>query len=197
MAAMCLANNNQSSLILTPDDKNKMTAIVTLLTPFKECGEVLSSENDVTISLIVPYFQTLREHLSPKTTDSKIIEDMKSKMLLKLNNRYNTQQLRCLTISTLLDVRHKNDVKHDFEQLQTVLINFLARQQEQQQSQNEIPATEGQQLENLSAIVSSNNNKSIFSYKDDEQDEPKGQMDTILCELNTYKTVRLSATEKE
>ena len=173
-----------------------MTAIVTLLTPFKECGEKLSSENDVTISLIVPYFQILRQHLSPKTNDLKIIKDMKCQMLMKLNTRYTTEQLKCLTTSTLLDVRHKNDVKHDFEQLQTVLINFLARQQEQQQSQNEIPATEGQQLENLSAIVSSNN-KSIFSYKDDEQDEPKGQMDTILCELNTYKTVRLSATEKE
>ena len=85
---LTLVDNNKSSLILTPNDKTNMSAIVNLLTPFKECGEVLSSENDVTISLIVPYFQSLREHLSPKTTDLKIIEDMKCKMLLKLNNRY-------------------------------------------------------------------------------------------------------------
>ena len=35
-----------------------MIAIVALLKPFKECGEALSSEKDVTISLIVPYFET-------------------------------------------------------------------------------------------------------------------------------------------
>merc|ERR1711895_342872 len=99
---MALVGNNKSSLILTPYDQANMRAIVTLLTPFKECGEILSSENDVTISLIVPYFQLLRVHLSPKATDSKIIEDMKSKMLTKLNNRYSPQQLKWLTISTLL-----------------------------------------------------------------------------------------------
>ena len=195
--ALTLVANNKSSLILTPNDRTNMSAIVTLLKPFKECGEVLSSENDVTISLIVPYFQSLREHLSPKPDDLKIIEDMKCKMLLKLNNRYNTQQLKCLTFSTLLDVRHKNDLKDNFEQLKTALLNFLANQQEQQQSQNEIPATEGQQLENLSAIVRSHK-KSIFAYKDDEvRDEPSEQLDAILYELNTYKNVRLSAAQKE
>merc|ERR1711891_37591 len=105
------ANNNQTSLILSPDDKDRMTAIVTLLIPFKECGEQLSSENNVTISLIVPYFQILRQHLITKTNDLKIIKDMKCQMLMKLNTRYNTEQLKCLTTSTLLDVRHKNDVK--------------------------------------------------------------------------------------
>ena len=85
----------------------------------------------------------------------------------------------------------------NFEQLKTALLNFLANQQEQQQSQNEIPATEGQQLENLSAIVRSHK-KSIFAYKDDEvRDEPSDQLDAILYELNTYKNVRLSAAQKE
>ena len=89
-------------------------------------------------------------------------------------------------------------MKHDFEQLQTGLLDFLTRQQEQQQSQHEIPATEGQQIENLSAIGRSNKKKSIFAYNDDDvEDEPTEQLDAILCELNTYKNVRLSATEKE
>ena len=105
-----------------------MTAIVTLLLPFKECGEKLSSENDVTISLIVPYFQILKLHLSPKTNDLKIIKEMKCQMLMKLNTRYTTEQLKCLTTSTLLDVRHKNDVKKDFEQLETGLRDLLTRQ---------------------------------------------------------------------
>ena len=88
-------------------------------------------------------------------------------------------------------------MKHDFEQLQTVLLDFLARQQEQQQSQHEIPATEGQQIENLSAIVM-RNKKSIFAYKDDEvEGEPTEQLEAILCELNTYKNVRVLAAQKE
>ena len=194
---MALVGNNKSSLILTPYDQTNMRAIVTLLRPFQECGEVLSSENDVTISLIVPYFKSLKEHLSPKPDDLKMIKDMKVKMLLKLNNRYNTQQLTSLTFATLLDVRHKNDFLANFEQLKTALQNLLANQQEQQPSQNEIPATEGQQLENLSAIGRSHK-KSIFAYKDDEvRDEPSDQWDAILLELNTYKNVRLSAAQKE
>ena len=94
-----------------------MIAIVDLLTPFKECGEALSSEKDVTISLIVPYFNNLREHLSTNTQDLPIIKQMKSKMLQKLNSRYNDNQIRNLTICTLLDPRHKNAVKDKFDLL--------------------------------------------------------------------------------
>ena len=176
-----------------------MSAIVALLKPFKECGEELSSEKDVTISLIVPYFQALRDHLSPNTNDLNIIKEMKCKMLQKLNSRYNSEQLKCLTISTLLDIRHKNDVPNGFELLKTALQKFVVRQQEQEQSQNEIiPGTQGQELENISGNIVRNNSKSIFAFKDDEiHDEPGRQMDAVLCELNNYNNVRLSATQKE
>ena len=197
-----LAGNNQPFLILNNDDKDKMTAIVALLQPFKECGEKLSSENDVTISLIVPFFQILKQHLSPNPNDMNVIKEMKSKMLIKLNNRYTTDQLKCLTTCTLLDVRHKNDeyVKKDFHQLETGIKELLSRQ-EQQQSQHEIPATEGQEIENLSSIgrrARSNNNDSIFDYNDDDAvDEPIEQWDALECELRTYKSVKMSATQKE
>ena len=55
---LTLVANNKPQLILTPEDKTNMIAIVALLKPFKECGEELSSEKDVTISLIIPYFQS-------------------------------------------------------------------------------------------------------------------------------------------
>ena len=176
-----------SALTLTASDKTNMSAILSLLRPFKECGKLLSSENDVTISLIVPHFNTLRQHLSPNASDSKLIEEMKSKMLLKLNDRYSKQEIQSLTVATLLDVRHKNEVKHGFDQLHSLLLNFVP-------TQNEIPATEGQELENLSAIMR-NKDKSIFSYKDDEVSED--YEDLILCELNSYKNVKFSASEKE
>ena len=59
---LTLESNNQPLLILNSDDKDRMTAIVTLPPAFKECGEKLSSENDVTISLIVSYFQILSNY---------------------------------------------------------------------------------------------------------------------------------------
>ena len=166
---------------------------------FKECGEKLSSEKDVTISLIVPYFQILREHLMPNTNDLKIIKDMKFEMLQKLNSRYNSEQLKCLTISTLLDVRHKNDVTNGFELLKTALQNFVVRQQEQEQSQNEIiPVTQGQELENISGNIVRTNSKSLFAFHDDEiHDEPGRQMDAVVCELINYNNVKLYAKVKE
>ena len=196
---LTLCSNNRRDFVLTPDDKKNMCAIVALLKPFKECGEKLSSEKDVTISLIIPYFQILKDHLMPNTNDVKLIKDMKSEMLQKLNSRYNSEQLKCLTISTLLDVRHKNDVTNGFELLKTALQNFVVRQQEQEQSQNEIiPVTQGQELENISGNIVRNNSKSIFAFKDDEiHDEPGRQMDAVVCELINYNNVKLYAKVKE
>ena len=123
---------------------------------------------------------------------------MKSKMLEKLNSKYNSEQLKSLTISTLLDVRHKNAVKDDFHLLKTALLNFLASQQEQQESQNEIiPGTQGQELDNISGAILRRTNKSIFAFKDDDiDDEPTTERDNVVSELNDYKTVRLTATQK-
>ena len=65
---------------------------------------------------------------------------------------------------------------------------------QEQQSQHEIPATEGQELENLSSIgrkAMSNDNDSIFDYEDDDAvDEPIEQWDALEYELRNYKNVK-------
>ena len=111
--------NNKMHLILTSSDKTRMNSIIALLTPFKECGEKLASEKNVSISLIIPLFETLKTHLSPFEGDNYIITDMKRKMLDKLENRYSNEQIKILKICTLLDVRHKNEkyVKSDNDEL--------------------------------------------------------------------------------
>ena len=150
--------------------------------------------------MIVPLFQNLKDHLSPNPNDSYIIREMKSKMLTKLNSRYTTDQFKCLKTCTLLDVRYKNHdyVKKDFHQLENGIKELLSKQE--QQSQHEIPATEGQELENLSSIgrkARSNNNDSIFDYEDDDAvDEPIEQWDALEYELRNYKNVKMSATQK-
>ena len=104
---LTLGDNNKSHLILNVTEKNNINSIIQLLKPFKECGEKLSSEANVTISLIVPLFQKLKSHLQ-------------TKMLAKLNNRYTTDQMKSLKTCTLLDVRYMNCdyVKDDFDQLE-------------------------------------------------------------------------------
>ena len=53
---LVLAAQNKSHLTLTPCDNRDMNHIIKLLKPFKVCGEMLSSESNVTISLIIPLF---------------------------------------------------------------------------------------------------------------------------------------------
>ena len=198
---MTLGGNNHAYSILNNHEKKQINSIIDLLKPFKECGEKLSSETNVTISLIVPLFQNLKDHLSPNPNDSYIIREMKSKMLTKLNSRYTTDQFKCLKTCTLLDVRYKNHdyVKKDFHQLENGIKELLSKQE--QQSQHEIPATEGQELENLSSIgrkAMSNNNDSIFEYEDDAVDVSSiEQWDTLEYEMRHYKNVTMSATEKK
>ena len=126
---------------------------------------------------------------------------MKTKMLAKLDNRYSTDQIKCLKICTLLDVRYKNCdyVKNDFDQLEIEIKEMLSNQE--QQSQQEFPATEGQELENLSSIernARSNNNDSIFEYEDDAVDvSSTEQWDTLEYEIRHYKSVTMFATEKK
>ena len=58
---LVLGNNNKSHLILNHNDKSSIRCIIKLLKPFKVCGEKLSSETNVTISLIIPLFEILEK----------------------------------------------------------------------------------------------------------------------------------------
>ena len=147
--------------------------------------------------MIVPLFQKLKTHLSPSPTDSNIIKEMKTKMLAKLNNRYTTDQIKCLKTCTLLDVRYKNCdyVKDDFHQLENEIKEMLSNQE--QQSQQEIPATQGQELENLSSIERNarSSNVSIFEFEDDVVDASSiEQRDTLQYEMRHYRGLTMSAT---
>ena len=109
--------------------------------------------------------------------------------------------MKSLKTCTLLDVRYNNCnyVKDDFHQLENEIKEMLSNQE--QQSQQEIPATEGQELENLSSIernARSNNNVSIFEYEDDAVDVSSiEQWDTLEYEMRHYKNLTMSATEKK
>ena len=109
--AYLLGKNNKTHLILSGSDENNMQAIIELLKPLKVFGEKLSSETNVTISLVIPVFQRLKEYLQNTDQDCNLIIDMKAKMLVKLRTRYNSEQMKILKTCTILDVRSKGITK--------------------------------------------------------------------------------------
>ena len=139
--------------------------------------------------------------MSPVSGDNGVIRDMKRKMLEKLESRYSDEQIKIIKICTLLDVRHKNDsyVRNDYEELYHYLGQLVTPEQ-QQQSQHEFPATEGQEINNLSLIGNiGRSNTSIFEYKDDEMplETPSEQWDTLQHEVLHYKSIRMSKNRKK
>ena len=63
-----------------------MRVIVNLLKPFAVAIYHFIGDKLVTIS-VVPFFQTLQDHLAAKKSDIQMIREMKIHMLQKLNNR--------------------------------------------------------------------------------------------------------------
>ena len=133
---LTLVRSQKANLVLSPIEEKETRLIIRLLTPFERSGEKLSSEDNVTISLIISIFETLGEHLKPNNKDITLIAQMKTKMLIKFNNRYTPVQMKCLKICTLLDVRYKCEkfLAPDFDRLEADMKHILEDQNEQSTS---------------------------------------------------------------
>ena len=195
---LVLAHNNRSHLILNQNEKKNINCIIKLFKPFKECGEKLSSESNVTISLIIPLFDILKKHLNANAIDTTLIKDMKIKMLAKLKTRYTSEQMKILKTCTLLDIRNKscNYVANHFDQLEKDVKQILGNHEE---SQQEIPATQGQELHNLSSFEgNASSDKSIFDFEDDVIDESLFiESDNLKNEIRHYRSLTMSADVKD
>ena len=182
-----LGNNSKSHLILNDSEEASMKLIIRLLKPFKECGEKLSSETNVTISLVIPLFEKLKRHLENTAMDCSLITDMKTKMLAKLKTRYSSDQMKILKTCTILDIRNKciPKVANHYAQFEKDVTDIVMATQVE--SQQVIPATEGQELANLSAFaVNQSADQSIFDYEDDvimDDDIPRIETDNVQAEI--------------
>ena len=106
---LTLYKQDKHHLILTEDDWRKIKKLIKLFEPFKKAGDMLGSENNVSISLILPVFSILKELLAEKGTDCDMIKNMKVHMLNKMKTRYSAKQKQFLKACTLLDVRYKSE----------------------------------------------------------------------------------------
>ena len=211
---LTIAANTKYHLLLAESEQSHILLIIKLLKPFKELGDKLGSEKNVSISLVVPVIHALKDHLEAEEDDTSMIKDMKRNMLEKLENRYSDEQIKILKICTLLDVRHKNDdyVKDNYDELSTQ-VKELDTQQKQHESQvsqpesqvtqHEIPATEGQEVANLSLIGNtgrrSKKKASIFEYDNDviPQETDDQQWNDLYIEVTHYQKIRMKKEEKE
>ena len=69
-----------------------MKHIVNLLKPFHEALQHFSSDNLVTISLVFPFFESLKKVLVGKESDVTMIKEMKGHMFQTLCNRHPSKQ---------------------------------------------------------------------------------------------------------
>ena len=213
---IALHNCQKSYLAFTDSDENKIRDVIALLEPFKVVGEQFSKESDVSITLIVPWFNYLkRKILIEKPNDSQMIKDMKKHMLLKLENRYNAQQIKFLSTLTYLDPRSKGEVNPDMNLLKSKIKQIV-----EASGPNIIPPTQNQEYHNLqnntfaTPIASSSHSRApshshtstgkeqvLKSFYDDDSEDDIADItqldEKINQELLNYKAIKLSKEQKE
>ena len=113
---LALSAAKKIHLILTEEEVNRILEIIDLLKVFKRNTDKLGVQDDITITLILPTFNSFRKTLMEvKQGESTMIKSMKSHMLQKLNSRYNDIQIEYLSHCTFLDPRFKNKFSVDLQ----------------------------------------------------------------------------------
>lgn len=111
------ANNPDCCLSISADVWNRFETIVLYLEPFKEFTQLISGDSYSTLSLVVPLFNILLDHITEWMTTKTNPEDNLHRStvaaLAKISKYYNLTS-DCFTICTVLDPRfgieyYKND----------------------------------------------------------------------------------------
>ena len=85
-------------MMLGLDEIEQVKEIIKMLSYFKLVGEKLGKEKEVTISMIIPMFDFIRTKvINHNESDSIMVQDMKSHIRKKPNNRYTDKQKKFLT----------------------------------------------------------------------------------------------------
>ena len=195
---LTLYKQGKDNLIIGENDWKNIRKLIKLFEPFKKAGEMLGSENNVSISLILPVFSILKDLLAEKGSDCDMIKNMKVHMLNKMKTRYSTKQEQFLKACTLLDVRYKSEtyVTDGWDYLKTEVRKIC----ESEYSQHQFPATEGQELPNINALFQNNSSNApdVFDFKDDPMDATQNlQPEALDIEIMKYKDIKMTKEEKK
>ena len=94
--------------LFTFEEQQLVDGVVALLKPFKKATEILSAENQPTLSMVTPVLLKLEKILEPSETDGSAIRKMKDIMLATLETRQDPESQHCYNMAAALDIRTKS-----------------------------------------------------------------------------------------
>ena len=195
-------------MMITQTEIDQVKEIILLLKPFKVAGEKLGKEKDVTITLIMPIFDHLKNKvLKHKPGDSNLIKSMKTSMKTKLENRYTEDQMELLTTITFFDPRHKTKFNVCPGYLGRTITKFVNAS-----NTDYIEATQGQEMHNLSNFNSARHRPDqqatdlspeeemencLLASDEDSQENHTSLSDKIDMEIKFYSKLKFTDQEKK
>ena len=142
-----MANRETASLAPKWQDIDVLEAIEKALSPVADFTDILSAENYVTVSTVVPMMHLLSsEIMAPKEEDVELSSDIKQRLVEYLEGKYTDDEGRAthvvlLHVTTLLDPRFKTEYSGEVLRAKSVDMVCLeavsAIEYDQQQAERE------------------------------------------------------------
>ncbi|XP_040294327.1 E3 SUMO-protein ligase ZBED1-like [Bufo bufo] len=113
--AVLTENTQTGYLELNWSDRNVLSECLSLLKEVSDLTDLLSGEEEVTSSSLLPLLDTLYSSVfNQRDTDTEMLEKMKRRAKVKLTDKYSdSQTMSVLEICTALDPRYKLNVSTD------------------------------------------------------------------------------------
>ena len=107
-ALLASGKSKDRDLLLTEEEMASLRGIISVLEPFKTATTLLSSQEKVTSSIMLPMLHKLRSSSEPKEGDTDVQQACREAILQDLRNRYTTAGVtKFMELSASLDPRFK------------------------------------------------------------------------------------------
>ena len=114
-----ILSEHEEASILSDIPRTGLSNLCDFLTPFKDCYDVLRSENQITLNRFILYKLKLELHCAPRSDDVEVVHNMRRMVLKKLQAHFTWHPLHCLAL--MLDPRFKSlKMLSDDERKQTL-----------------------------------------------------------------------------
>lgn len=94
---------------ITWQDTAVLEAVKDGLKPVAEFTDILSAENYVTVSSLLPMLHLMMDILKEEDSDVEMVKELKRRILEKVDSKYAESTLQWMRKATLLDPRYKGD----------------------------------------------------------------------------------------
>ena len=150
---------DKEELILCPQDWELLGALADFLKFFDRSTRLVSGETYSTLPIMRPILDKMRLHLEVTPRDHETIIEMKREMSENLSGRYQSYRVKeIIDIATVFDPRNRYNNNYFSPEIKDLVIaktidiheSSVVHSHSQAQNTQVIPATQGQELSNLS-----------------------------------------------